>query len=55
MEATTTITVPEVLVTTLVSDEPVVGLNPVQVELAFVSADATRIIIEGGSGSTPAG
>ena len=47
---TTTITVPEVLATTSVSDEPVVDLIPAQVELAPVSVDATRTIIERGPG-----
>jgi len=37
VEAATTITVPEVLATTSVSDEPVVGLTPAQVELVPVS------------------
>ena len=55
VEATTSITVPEVLATTSVSDELVVDLTPGQVELAFVSVDATRIIIERGSESTLAG
>jgi len=46
-----TITVPEVLVTTSVSNEPVVGLSPAQVELVPVS----RPVMERGSGSTSAG
>ena len=37
MEAATTIIVLEVLATTSVSDEPVVGLTPAQVELVPVS------------------
>ena len=37
MEATTTITVLEVLAMTSVSDEPVIGLTPAQVELVPVS------------------
>jgi len=36
VEAATTITIPEVLVTTSMSDEPIVGLTPVQVELVPV-------------------
>ena len=44
VEAATTITVPEVLATTLVSDDPVVGLTPAQVELVSVS----RPVIERG-------
>jgi len=51
MKAATTITVPEVLVTTSVSDEPIVGLTPTQVELVPVS----RPVMERGSGSTSAG
>ena len=51
VEAATTITVLEVLATTLVSDEPVVGLTPAQVELVFVS----RSVMKRGSGSTSAG
>ena len=51
VEAVTTITVPEVLVTTLVSDEPIVGLTPVQVELVPVS----HPVMERGSESTSAG
>jgi len=50
VEATTIITIPEVLATTSVSDEPVVDLIPAQVELAPVSVDATRTIIERGPG-----
>ena len=50
MEAATTITVPEVLVTTSVSDEPIVGLTLVQVELIPVS----HSVMERGSGSTSA-
>ena len=42
----TTITIPEVLVTTSVSDEPVVGLTPVQLELVPVS----RFVMEKGPG-----
>ena len=45
VEATTTITVPEVLATTSVSDEPVVGLTPAQVELVLVS----HFVMERGS------
>jgi len=44
VEAATTITVPEVLATTSVSDEPVIGLTPAQVELVSVS----RPVIERG-------
>ena len=51
MEAATTITVPEVLVTTSVSDEPIVGLTPAQVELVPVS----HPVIERRSGSTSTG
>ena len=51
MEAATTITDPEVLATTSVSDEPVVGLTPAQVELVPIS----RSVIERGSGSASAG
>jgi len=51
VEAATTITVLEVLVTTLVSDEPVIGLTPAQVELVLVS----RPVMERGFGSTSAG
>ena len=51
VKATTTITVPMVLATTSVSDEPVVGLTPLQVELVPVS----RPVMERGSGSTSAG
>ena len=50
MKAATT-TVLEVLVTTSVFDEPVVGFTHAQVELVFVS----RSIIERGSGSTSIG
>jgi len=51
VETATTITVPEVSVATSVSDESIVGLSPVQVELVPVS----RPVIERGSGSTSAG
>ena len=51
MEAATTITVPEVLVTTSVSDEPIIGLTPAQVELVPVS----HPVMEKGSGSTSEG
>ena len=51
MEAATIITVLEVLVTTSGSDEPIVGLTPVQVELVPVS----HPVMEKGSGSTSAG
>ena len=51
VEAATAITVLEVLVTTSVSDEPVVGLTPAQVELVPVSLP----VMERGSGSTSAG
>jgi len=51
VEAATTITVLEVLATTLVSDEPVVGLTPAQVELVLVS----HSVMERGSGSASAG
>ena len=37
VEAATIIIIPEVLVTTLVSDEPIVGLTPAQVELVPIS------------------
>ena len=40
---------------TLVSKEPAVGLILTQVELAPVSVDTTRTIIERGSGSASAG
>ena len=46
VEAATTITVPEVSVTTSVSDEPIVGLTPAQVELYPVS----HPIMKGGLG-----
>ena len=48
VKAAKTITVPEVLVTTSVSDEPVVGLTPAQVELVPLS----RPVMERGFGST---
>ena len=48
VEAATTITVPEVSVTTSVSDEPIVGLTPAQVELVPVSCS----VMERGFGST---
>ena len=46
VEATTTITVLEVLATTSVSDKPVADLAPVQIELTLIS----RPILERGSG-----
>ena len=49
VEATTTITVPEVMAMTSVSNEPVVGLTSVQVELIPVS----RPVMERGSRSWP--
>ena len=51
VEAAITTTVPEVLATTSVSDEHVVGLTPAQVELVLVS----HFIMERGSGSASAG
>jgi len=51
IEAATTITVPEELATTSMSDEPVVGLTPTQVELVPFS----RSIMERRYGSTSAG
>ena len=51
VEADTTITVPEVSVTTSVSEEPIVGLTSTQVELVPVS----HPVMEKGSGSTSAG
>jgi len=51
VEAATTIIVPEVLAATSVSDEHVVSLTPVQVELVSVS----RPVMERGTGSTSAG
>jgi len=51
VETATTITVPEVLVTTSVSDEPVVSLTPAHVELVPVS----RPVMERGSESTSTG
>ena len=48
VDATTTITVPEVLATTSVSNEPVVGPTPARVDLVPVS----RSVMERGSGST---
>jgi len=50
-EAATTITIPEVSVTTSVPDEPIVGLTPAQAELVPVS----HPVMERGSGSTSAG
>jgi len=47
MEAAIPITVPEVSVTSSMSDEPVVGLTPAQVELIPVS----HSVMERGSGS----
>jgi len=52
---TTIITVLEVLATTSVSKDPVIGLIPAQVESASISVDTTRTIMERGSGSAPAG
>ena len=46
VEAATTITVPEVLAMTSVSDEPVVSLTSAQVELVLVS----RSVMERGPG-----
>jgi len=51
VEAATTITVPEVSLATSVSDESIVGLTPVQVELVPVS----HPVMERGSESTSAG
>ena len=51
VEAATTISVPEISVTTSVSDEPVVSLTPARVELIPISHSVT----ERGSGSTSAG
>ena len=51
----TTIRVPEVSAMTSVSKEPVVGLISAQIELAFVSVDTTRTIMERGSRSIPVG
>ena len=50
MEATTTITAPEVSATISAFDEPVVDIPPVQDELIPVS----RPVMERGSGSTSA-
>ena len=50
VEAATTITIPEVSVTTSVSEEQIVGLTPAQVELVPVS----RPVMKRGSGSTSA-
>ena len=47
MEATTTITVPEALVMTSASDEPVVSLIPTHVESAHISMGVTCPVIEG--------
>ena len=51
VEAATTITIPEVLATTSVSDEPVVSLTPAQVELVPIS----HPVMERGSRSTSTG
>ena len=51
VEAAMTTTVPEVLATTSVSDEPVVGLTPARVELIPVS----HPVMERRSGSSSAG
>ena len=51
VEAAITITVPEVLATTSMSDELVVGLTPAQVELVTVS----YLVMKRGFGSTSAG
>ena len=48
---TTIITIPELLATTSVSKEPVVGLILAQVELAPIFVDTTRTIMERRSGS----
>jgi len=50
VEAATIIIVPEVSVTTSISDEPIVGLTPAQVELVPVSPP----VMEKGSRSTSA-
>ena len=55
VEATTTIVVPEVSVTTSASDELVVSLIPAQVESAPIFVGVTRPVIERGSGSAPTG
>ena len=47
VKVVTTITIPEALAMILVSDEPVVGLTPAQVELVLVSCS----VMERGSGS----
>ena len=49
MEATT-IDVPEVLASAALSEEPVVGIVPVQVESTLVSVGVTHPVIEMGSG-----
>jgi len=54
VEATTT-DIPEVLALAALSEEPVVGLVPVQVESTLISVGVTRPVIERGSGSAPAG
>ena len=51
VKVATTINVLEVLVTTSVSDEPIVGLTPAQVELVPIS----RPVMKRGSGSVSAG
>jgi len=51
----TTITLPEVPATTSVSTEPAAGLFSAPGELAPISVDTPRVIIERGSGSAPAG
>ena len=54
MEAATT-TVSEVLASASASEDPVVSLVPTRVESAPVSVDVTRLVIERGSRSAPAG
>ena len=54
VEATTTAN-PEMLASASASEEPVVGLVPVQVESAPVSVGVTRPVIKRGSGSAPGG
>ena len=50
-EVAMTTPVPEVLATASISDEPVVGLTPAQVELVSIS----HFVTEKGSGSTSTG
>ena len=54
VEATTTV-IPEVLALAALSEEPVVGIVPVQVESTLVSVGVTRPVIEMGSGSAQTG